>query len=378
MRARRKSARRLWPLALAVCLAPACGDEVYHVTASGTARPGAAAVDARPRADGAGRDADAGTAEGGASVAEVGAARADAAADGDAFATTLDAGPLDVAPESRDDAGACVRDADCPSPVSVCAVSRCDAGRCVTMPAPSGTKVLDVPADCHATICDGAGHVAGAVVAQSNVPLPNGPCRVGTCDALGRVGAAPLPAGTACAAAPGRSVCDGVGSCVECNRTQDCAPGLYCDTSHHCGSTPCTDLDCGGACPPCDLGKRCAIDEDCQSFACDVASATCIQNQCLDHVQDGNETDLDCGGGLCKGCELGQGCLLDSDCLSQACDAATSKCISDTCADHRADAYETDVDCGGAACESCSTGKKCKSSFDCMSGHFCNAQKVCQ
>jgi hypothetical protein len=173
-------------------------------------------------------------------------------------------------------------------------------------------------------------------------------------------------------------VCDGAGSCVECNHTHDCAPGLYCDVAHHCGSAPCTDLDCGGACPPCDIGKRCLADRDCQSFACDADSATCIQNQCLDHVWDGNETGLDCGGGICQACELGQGCLVDGDCKSMACNALSHQCITDGCADFRADGLETDVDCGGPICDSCSPGKKCNSSFDCMSGHFCNQKKVCQ
>src|SRR5262249_38291255 len=150
--------------------------------------------------------------------------------------------------------------------------------------------------------------------------------------------------------ATGAGMCDGAGSCVECLRTQDCAPGLYCDASHRCGAAACTDLDCGGACPPCGVGKRCLADADCQSFACDVDTAGCIEDQCLDHVQDGNETAVDCGGGLCEGCGFGQACLLDEDCRSTACDAVSLKCVSDQCADHRVDGMETDVDCGGGEC----------------------------
>jgi hypothetical protein len=252
-----------------------------------------------------------------------------------------------------------------------------DAGQ-VCVNAPSGTSVLDVPADCHATICDGAGRAAGVVVAQSNVPMPAAPCLVGTCDALGHAGTVPLPAGAACSAGPGGVMCDGAGRCVECNRTRDCAPGLYCNVSHRCGAAPCTDLDCGGACAPCDLGKRCLIDADCQSFACDADVAKCVLNQCLDHVRDGNETDLDCGGGICKGCELGQACLLDEDCKSQACDAISLQCISNACADHRADGTETDVDCGGGACPSCQPGQKCGFNGDCTPGHVClGVPKVC-
>jgi hypothetical protein len=338
--------------ALAVCAVSACGEEVYYVQAG--ARGGS---DGAPAAD-----ADA--------SASVGADASAAGADAPTVQPDAPAGGIDVAP-------GCVADEDCPPADGVCAMSRCEAGRCVTVNAPSGTRIVDVPADCHATICDGAGHAAGVLVARANAPTPPGPCLVGTCDELGRPGTTPRPAGTACRAAPGTEMCDGAGSCVECNHTRDCAPGLYCDASHRCGSAPCTDLDCGGACPPCDVGKRCRVDADCQSYACDASTATCVLSQCLDHVQDGNETDLDCGGGICQGCELGQGCLLDLDCLSQACDVPTSKCILEQCADHRADGIESDVDCGGG-CSACQSGQKCKGNGDCAPGHVClTATKTC-
>jgi hypothetical protein len=186
----------------------------------------------------------------------------------------------------------------------------------------------------------------------------------------------PLAAGTACTLGARTGKCDGAGACVECNHTSDCAPGLFCDARHACGSVPCTDLDCGGACGPCGLGKRCLLDSDCQSFACDAASTTCILNQCLDHRQDGDETDADCGG-ACPGCALGQSCLLDEDCKSMACDALLLKCVSNQCGDRRHDGQETDVDCGGPACNSCGPGQACKSSLDCASGHICSGSKVC-
>jgi hypothetical protein len=328
----------LWTLVLAACAVPACGDEVVHLCSNGSGAracaPGATGSDGGLAPD---------------APASAGDARASA---GDVRASAGDAPPDDARPESA-------------------------AGEPACLNAAPGAEVFDVPADCHATICDGSGHSAGAIVEQSNVPTLDGPCAVGTCDELGRAGATPRPAGTACAAGPGAKVCDGAGACVECNHTRDCAPGLYCDASHRCGSAPCTDLDCGGACPPCDLGKRCFVDADCRSYACDAASASCIQSQCLDHVQDGNETDLDCGGGICGGCELGQGCLLDGDCLSQACDAVTLQCIADQCADHRADGPEPDVDCGVLCNVSCHVGQRCHYSSDCDSGHAC-IQKVCR
>jgi hypothetical protein len=273
---------------------------------------------------------------------------------------------------------ACSTDVDCPPPDRTCAVSRCRAGRCEVVDVPAGAMVPNVPADCHASLCDGSGHATSAVVDRTNVPRSDGPCSVAACNVSGDRETAALPAGTACRAGPRTAMCDGAGSCVECNHTTDCAPGLFCDAHHFCGSAACTDLECGGACAPCGQGKRCLVDSDCRSFACDAATTTCIASQCLDHRQDGDETDADCGGGTCAGCALGQSCLLDEDCKSRACDVLTLKCVSNQCADHRLDGPETDIDCGGPVCGSCAVSQKCGSSLDCQSGHICNASKVCQ
>ncbi len=36
-------------------------------------------------------------------------------------------------------------------------------------------------------------------------------------------------------------------------------------------------------------------------------------------VKNGNETDVDCGGGTCPGCGPGRDCLVASDCASNMC-----------------------------------------------------------
>ena len=53
----------------------------------------------------------------------------------------------------------------------------------------------------------------------------------------------------------------------------------------------------------------------CISGVCDVPNI-CNENG----VQDGAETDVDCGGGVCPFCDLGARCLADRDCMSGACD----------------------------------------------------------
>jgi hypothetical protein len=292
--------------------------------------------------------------------------------------TTPDAGSRDAGSGGGADGPACAVDSDCPPPDRTCAVARCSSGRCEAVDAPAGAAVPNVPADCHASICDGQGRATSIVVDPTNVPSSDNPCVAANCSASGDKGTTPLAAGTTCTSGQRKGTCDGAGSCVECNHTSDCPPGLFCDAHHFCGSAACTDLDCGGACGPCGPGKHCLVDSDCQSLACDAATTTCIQNQCLDHRQDGDETDADCGGGACPGCAVGLACVLDSDCRNQACDTRTLKCISNQCADHRLDGAESDVDCGGGGCGPCFVGQACKSNFDCQSGHFCNGIKVCQ
>jgi len=238
-----------------------------------------------------------------------------------------------------------------------------------------GTWIADVPPDCHATIACGAGT---PVVDQSNAPTPTNSCVLGTCNSAGIPGTAPAPVGTACSAAGGGIWCDGAGKCVACLQPSDCNAGQICSASHECTSGACTDVACGGACPPCVNGKKCLLDSDCSSFACDASSLTCITPQCQDHRQDGVETDADCGGGVCPACVLGKACIVDTDCGSLACDALKLTCISSPCADHRLDGYETDIDCGGGGCPACNVGQGCLSNFDCVSGHFCNSGHVCQ
>src|ERR1019366_3936206 len=115
-----------------------------------------------------------------------------------------------------------------------------------------------------------------------------------------------------------------------------------------------TDVDCGGGtCSACANALQCNVDSDCASNACDAVSLTCVPSQCIDQRQDGAETGVDCGGGTCAACAVGQGCFVDSDCVNSACDVGSLKCVSSQCGDHRQDGAETDVDCGGGICSAC-------------------------
>jgi hypothetical protein len=81
-------------------------------------------------------------------------------------------------------------------------------------------------------------------------------------------------------------------------------------------------------------------------------------------VQNGTETDVDCGGANCQPCNIGQKCGVAGDCTTGLC--VGNVCVQ-TCGDGMKDGTETDVDCGGPSCPHCADAKKCAVSTDCTS-----------
>jgi hypothetical protein len=140
-----------------------------------------------------------------------------------------------------------------------------------------------------------------------------------------------------------------------------------------------TAIDCGGNCPPCDDGLKCAVAQDCKSKVCNSSTKTCDKASCSDFVTNGNETDIDCGGTTCtQRCLTGKTCLSDSDCLSKVCDSTTNKCSAPTCSDGAQNGTETGPDCGGSCAlmspaKTCGTGVNCGVDGDCTSSNCCTA-----
>ena len=177
-------------------------------------------------------------------------------------------------------------------------------------------------------------------------------------------------------------------NCGACGHS--CGPNAACSGGSCFSLGPtCTDgikngnetaVDCGGGtCPACPVGLSCQTNGDCVSNACNTLTLTCASNQCADNHKDGAETDVDCGGGTCAACATGKKCAINSDCASNACDAISLTCVANQCMDHRQDGQETDVDCGGTFCGACAVGQKCLVNNDCGSAHTCNpVTKICQ
>ncbi|MGE0788587.1 MAG: hypothetical protein AB7S26_23150 [Sandaracinaceae bacterium] len=186
---------------------------------------------------------------------------------------------------------------------------------------------------------------------------------------------------------------------VDCggSNCEGCREGYACDIDADCRSLRCfeggcvsctdhirnaeeTDIDCGGGglCPACRDGDHCVVDGDCASSHCvdtdgDTMGDTC--QSCSDGVMNQDETDVDCGGSICHGCDARAMCLVNSDCANGSCAPATMTCVN--CMDGLLNQDETDVDCGGSICGGCAPTRVCIVNSDCSSmicsGGRCNA-----
>ncbi len=155
-----------------------------------------------------------------------------------------------------------------------------------------------------------------------------------------------------------------------CDSGADCLSGACAGNPGVCQAASCgdhlkngeeTDVDCGGHCAPCAADRSCALAADCASRVC--VGARCQSPVCNDGVRNGTETDVDCGGG-CRPCAVDHGCALAADCESGVC--VGGRCQSPTCNDSVRNGAETDVDCG-ESCAKCAVGKKCGKPQDCAS-----------
>ncbi|MBU1240603.1 hypothetical protein KJ865_12905, partial [Myxococcota bacterium] len=152
-----------------------------------------------------------------------------------------------------------------------------------------------------------------------------------------------------------------------------CVLPLPCEDNIQNGSE--TDIDCGGdECGGCDTGETCLLGSDCLSKVCDSLNQ-CAEPSCFDTVKNGDETDINCGGSVCDPCVEGEKCLSGSDCESNICDDL-NVCSGSSCIDSVRNADETDIDCGGPLCSPCIAGKHCTMGSDCLS-LICDITDIC-
>lgn len=216
-----------------------------------------------------------------------------------------------------------------PCPSVECFDTTCADGRCVLSP-------LDPGARCGPTdeqFCDQA-LTCVACMTTDDCAVPPSSCRAVACED-GQCLETVILEGRECAGGPaGRGVCTAGEVCVECVGPAQCAVEEQC-VRGACAPVPesCgdglengdeSDLDCGGSCPSCDNGKVCDSAGDCASRYCDANfCAACDRSEC--------GADRWCDGGTCTPRKaLGASCTAAGQCESEAC--SDGVCCDSTCA----------------------------------------------
>jgi hypothetical protein len=209
-----------------------------------------------------------------------------------------------------------------------------------------------VEADCQSGVCEGE------------------TCQVPTCtDGVKNGAEADEDCGTEeCGLCPDGASCQEDGQCVQGTCKDLICADPQCTDLRTNGDE--TDMDCGGSCPPCAADAICLDADDCESRVCLQTSATtkrCAEATCEDEVQNGGETDIDCGGTGCETCPDGARCVMASDCQSSVCDSVSVTCSEPACTDDVRNGDEVGIDCGGA-CPGCPDGTPCGGDAECASG----------
>ena len=151
-----------------------------------------------------------------------------------------------------------------------------------------------------------------------------------------------------------------------CTTPSDCPPSAnQCQmpacNAGVCGLEPVTDFeqcDQGGG-QFCFTGTcvQCIEGADCSSGIC--MANVCVAPACDDGLQNGDETDLDCGGGTCTPCADTLGCQVGEDCQSGVCcdaGACIGTCSAPSCTDGVQNGTEQGIDCGGTCPMMCAIG----------------------
>ncbi len=242
----------------------------------------------------------------------------------------------------------------CPDPGNECVVATCDMGACATSNVPAGTPTAQgqLAGDCMMQVCDGAG--ATEMANDDADPTDDmNDCTADTCAAGANVhtpiaGSCDDGGGVVCADPAGPKA----GQCVACNMDADCVAPQVCDPamgSNTCVDPSCTDgtqngtetdVDCGGACAPCQNGLSCVGGADCQSGFCN--GGTCEACGSDGDCSPADYCDTGANGGTCVADQTnGEACTAAGQC-------ASGFCVDGLCCD---------TACTGT-CDACSVAKK--------------------
>jgi hypothetical protein len=297
----------------------------------------------------------------------------------------------------------------CPKKVFTCSTDTdCDAGfacrseQCIST---SCTPGCDAGFTCDNAVC-------------VSPDCPTGPCAAGlVCDLSCLAGVDASVCSGACVSpaciniCPQGEACTSEGTCILKGCIGKICPYNYICIDAQCFDRGCLDAGCPGgtscasgicyqtSCPdagPCGVAQVCfdggCADPLCFGIACATGqvcrNGLCNLPTCSDGIQDGNETDIDCGGVECSPCNDGQKCKGEADCLSRFCNngicaacTSYSQCSSGEVCDSMT-GY-----CQGCVWNNCLNGQICDPSTqlcgpcgdtkDCDGGGVCLGNGTC-
>lgn len=156
----------------------------------------------------------------------------------------------------------------------------------------------------------------------------------------------------------GGSACEPCAQGRSCENSNDCTTGL-CDRGT-CVDEECVGVDClaGQSCYRGDCFQGCQSQEDCPDAGRRCVGGACVPRDCSGVACGDDETCYE--GGCYPTCEGAQDCSGDDvQCLENAC-------VTPLCDDGIQSGEETDIDCGGSVCGGCDEGQSCLGNADCL------------
>jgi hypothetical protein len=159
----------------------------------------------------------------------------------------------------------------------------------------------------------------------------------------------------------GRDFCTTPGEENLCQtRDQECECAVTADGAPFCGATrPRPALRLVTTCGDCPLGETCIDLGACEApptpFGCVLPCPN--RPTCNDELQNGTESDVDCGGGSCLRCADNKKCATRHDCASALCFSGTCQGCSAT--------RPCGVDSDGSLC-SCALSSRSETSLACV------------